>query len=174
MHVVLAVLGLLGGGLFWWYRLKMLNEATGDIIDGAGRIRGYFRRRKIRMQAEHSPLTAIEDPILAAATLIFAIIAEDVLITDDHFDVARSVILDISNPRKADEAMIYAKWAFSQIGDTVIVIEKISPFLRQQLSELEKCELIDMVDDAASAVPVSQHYGQRVRKLKQRLGLQVD
>ena len=78
MHIVLAVLGLLGGGLFWWYRLKVLGEAAGDFIDGAGRARGYFRRRRIWTQAEHSPLTAIEDPVLAAATLIFAIIAEDV------------------------------------------------------------------------------------------------
>jgi hypothetical protein len=174
MHIVLAVFALLGFGLFWWYRLKMLNEAADDIIDGTGRLRGYFRRRRIRLQAEHSPLTAIEDPILAAATLIFAIIAEDVLITDDHIDVVRSVIFDISSPKKADEAMIYAKWAFGQIGDTAIVIEKVAPYLRQQLTELEKCELIDMVDDAACAVAVSQRYGQRVRKLKQRLGLQVD
>lgn len=174
MHIVLAILVLLGGALFWWYRLKVLGEAAGDVIDSVGRARGYLRRRRIRLQAEHSPLTAIEDPILAAATLIFAIIAEDVLITDNHFEAVRGLILDISNPRKADEAMIYAKWAFSQIGDTPTVIEKISPFLRQQLSELEKYELIDMVEDAASAVSVSQHYGQRVRKLKQRLGLQVD
>ncbi|MEK1855816.1 MAG: hypothetical protein AAAC48_29125 [Phyllobacterium sp.] len=26
MHIVLAILGLLGGGLFWWYRLKILSE----------------------------------------------------------------------------------------------------------------------------------------------------
>ncbi|WP_271897653.1 hypothetical protein [Candidatus Phyllobacterium onerii] len=174
MHIILAVLGLLGGGLFWWYRLKVLGEAAGDVIDSAGRVRGYFRRRKIRLQAEHSPLTAIEDPVLAAATLILAIIAEDTLITDGHFDAVRRVILDISSPKKADEAMIYAKWAFSQVGDTATVIEKTSPFLRQQLNELEKCELIDMVGEAAAAVPVSHHYGQRVRKLKQRLGLQVD
>lgn len=70
--------------------------------------------------------------------------------------------------------MIYAQWALGQIGDTAIMIEKVAPFLRQQLTELEKCELIDMVDDAACAVPVSQRYGQRVRTLKQRLGLQVD
>lgn len=115
MHIVLAVLGLLGGGLFWWYRLKVLGDAADDVIDGSGKIRGNFRRRKIRVQAEHSPLTAIEDPVLAAATLIFAIIAEDTLITDSHFDAVRSVILDIGNPRNADEAMIYAKRSFSQI-----------------------------------------------------------
>lgn len=70
--------------------------------------------------------------------------------------------------------MIYAKWAFAQVGDTPTVIEKTSPLLRERLNDLEKYELIDMVGAAAAAVPVSQLYGQRVRKLKQRLGLQVD
>lgn len=174
MHIVLAILGILGGGLFWWYRMKVLGEAASEVIDSAGRVRGYFRRRKIRHQAEHSPLTAIEDPVLAAATVIFAIVAEDCLMTENHFDAVRSVVADISNPRKADEAMIYARWAFAQIGDAQTVIEKTSPFLRQRLNDLEKYELIDMVGVAAAAVPVSQLYGQRVRKLKQRLGLQVD
>jgi hypothetical protein len=103
-----------------------------------------------------------------------AIIAEDTLITENHFDTVRSVLIDVSNPRKADEAMICAKWAFTQIGDTATIIEKTSPLLRRQLNDLEKCELIDMVGAAAAAVPVSHHYGQRIRKLKQGLGLQVD
>jgi uncharacterized tellurite resistance protein B-like protein len=174
MHIVLAILGLLGGGLFWWYRLKVLSEAAGDVVDSMGRVRGYFRRRKIRQQATHFPLTAIEDPVLAAATVIFALIAEDTLITENHFDAVRSVLIDVSNPRKADEAMIYAKWAITQIGDTATIIEKTSPLRRRQLNDLEKCELIDMIGAAAAAVPVSHHYGQRIRKLKQRLGLQVD
>lgn len=69
MHIVLAILGLFGGGLFWWYRLKILSEAAGDVADSMGRVRGCFRRRKIRQQATHSPLTAIEDLVLAAATV---------------------------------------------------------------------------------------------------------
>ena len=174
MHIALAVFVLVGGGLFWWHRSKIFNEAAGDVIDGAGRMRGHFRRRKIRLRAEHSPLGAIDDPVLAAATLIFAIIAEDTLITENHIDAARNVIVEISHPKKADAAMIYAKWAFSQIGDTALVIEKVSPLLRQQLTEVEKFELIAMVDEAATAVPVSHHYGQRVQKLKQRLGLEID
>jgi hypothetical protein len=47
MHIVLAILGLLGGGLIWWYRLKVLSEAAGDVVGSMGRVRGYFRRRKI-------------------------------------------------------------------------------------------------------------------------------
>lgn len=174
MHILLALLGIVGGGLFWWYRVRTLGDAASDVIDTAGKARGYLRRRKIRTQHEHSPLTAIDDPVLAAATVIFSIISEDTPVTDSHYEAVRDAIIDISDPAKADEAVIYAKWAAGQIDDTVTVIEKTSPFLRQRLNEAEKRELIDMVGRAAAAVTVSPNYGQRVKKLKQKLGLEID
>lgn len=174
MHIVLAFIGLLGAGLFWWYRLKMLGDAASDVVDGVGRARGYFRRQKIRKQNEHSPLTAISDPVLAAATVIYAIISEDVPHSDSHVEAVRSVIADISDAAKAEEAVIYAKWATNQIGDVMIVINKTSPLLRQQLNDVEKQELVAMVGEAAAAVQISPQYGQRVRKLKQKLGLEID
>ncbi|MDQ0997377.1 putative tellurite resistance protein B-like protein [Phyllobacterium ifriqiyense] len=174
MHILLALLGIVGGGLFWWYRMRTLGDAASDVIDTAGKARGYLRRRKIRIQHEHSPLTAIEDPVLAAATLIFAIVCEDTPITEKHYEAVRNAIIDICDPAKADEAVIYAKWASSQIDDAVTVIEKTAPLLRQRLNDMEKLELIDMVGKAAAAVTVPPTYGQRVKKLKQKLGLEVD
>lgn len=174
MHIVLAVIGILGAGLFWWYRIRMLGDAASEVADGVGRARGYFRRQKIRRQTEHSPLTAINDPVLAAATVIYAIISEYVPHSDNHAEAVRAVILEISDAAKAEEAVIYAKWACNQIGDTVIVITKTSPLLRQQLNDVEKQDLIAMVGKAAAAVQTSPHYGQRVRKLKQKLGLEIE
>ncbi len=174
MHIVLLVLGLLGGGVFWWYRLMFLGRAASDIADEAGRIRGHFRRRKIRMQAENSPLTAINDPVHAAATIILAIISEDEMIDDRHTGAVRKVLLKVTNCLQVDEAVIYARWACDQIGDTVTVIEKTTLFINQRLSEVEKCELLDMLEETAAAVPPTQHYKQRVRKLRQRLGFQVN
>lgn len=174
MHILLALLGIVGSGLFWWYRVRTLGDAASDVIDTAGKARGYLRRKKIRLQHEHSPLTAIDDPVLAAATVIFAIISEDALITDVHYEAVRDAIIDISEPAKADEAVIYAKWAVSQIDDAVTVIEKTAPLLRTRLNDVEKRELIDMVGRAAAAVTVPPTYGQRVKKLKQKLGLEID
>lgn len=174
MHIIVAFLGLVGGGLFWWYRLRAMGEAAHEIVDHAGRARGYFRRKKIRKQTELSPLTAIEDPAIAAATVIYAIISEDNLPGDNQIEAVRSVIANISDAKKADEAVIYAEWAYRQIGNTATVIEKTSPLLRGQLNDMEKHELIDMVNKAAAAVSVSPHYSQRVKKLKQRLGLEID
>jgi uncharacterized tellurite resistance protein B-like protein len=174
MHILLAVIGILGAGLVWWYRIRMLGDAASEVADGVGRARGYFRRQKIRRQTEHSPLTAINDPVLAAATVIYAIISEDVPQSDDHAEAVRSVILEISDAAKAEESIIYAKWATNQIGDVMIVINKTSPLLRQQLNEVEKQDLIAMVGTAAAATQTSPHYGPRVRTRTQKLGLEIE
>ncbi|MBA8877973.1 hypothetical protein [Phyllobacterium myrsinacearum] len=50
----------------------------------------------------------------------------------------------------------------------------MSPLQRQHLNEVEKQDLIAMLDTAAAAVQTSPHYGQRVRKLKQKLGLEIE
>jgi uncharacterized tellurite resistance protein B-like protein len=164
MHIIVAFLGLVGGGLFWCYRLRAMGEAAHEIVDHAGRARGYFRRKKIRKQTELSPLTAIEDPAIAAATVIYAIISEDNLPGDNQIEAVRSVIANISDAKKAE-------WAYRQIGNTATVIEKTSPLLRGQLNDMEKHELIDMVNKAAAAVSVSPHYSQRVKSSSKGSGL---
>jgi len=47
------------------------------------------------------------------------------------------VISEIADRKKTDEALIYAKWAASQIDDTTIVIDKLAPFLRERLDVAE-------------------------------------
>jgi hypothetical protein len=111
MHIVLLLLALLGGEIFWWHRLTLLGRAAGDIADEAGRIWGYFQRREIRLQAEHSPLTAINDPARAAATVILAIISEDEAIGDLHTDAVKKVLRKVVDSQTADDAIIYARWA---------------------------------------------------------------
>ena len=35
MHIVISILGLLGAGLFWWYRLRAAGAAVRDVADMA-------------------------------------------------------------------------------------------------------------------------------------------
>ncbi|TIS30185.1 MAG: hypothetical protein E5W95_36180, partial [Mesorhizobium sp.] len=67
----------LGAAAFWWYRMKAMNDAAREVADVVGRVQGKIRRKRLRKQAALSPLTAIDDPVVAAATLITAIIAEN-------------------------------------------------------------------------------------------------
>jgi len=175
MHIVVIILGILGAGAFWWYRLKMMNDAAGEIVDTVGRVRGSMRRKKIRQQNELSPLTAIDDPVVAAATLIAAIVTDDVALNPNRESALRKETESVADPAKVDEAMIYAKWAAGQIDDASTVIDKLGPFLARKLSEAEKMDLVAMARRVAlTEGPPLASLDQRMRRLRQKIGLQVD
>ena len=66
MHILLAVLGVLGVAAFWWYRVKYVGQAAGELVDAAERARGAFRRRQFRKKADTATIDAIDDPRTAA------------------------------------------------------------------------------------------------------------
>lgn len=38
MHILIAAIGLLGAAAFWWYRLKIMNDAAREVADVVGRV----------------------------------------------------------------------------------------------------------------------------------------
>ena len=36
MHILLAILGIMGAAAFWWYRFKYMSEAAGEGADARG------------------------------------------------------------------------------------------------------------------------------------------
>ena len=111
MHILIILIGLMGGAAFWWYRVRYLSEAAGEFADAVGRVRGSIRRKQLRKQAELSPLAAIDDPVVAAATLIVAVAVEGVPMTPVRENAILAAISGIASAKKADEAIIYGKWA---------------------------------------------------------------
>jgi uncharacterized tellurite resistance protein B-like protein len=175
MPFLIAVLGVLGAAALWWYRMKAMNEAARDVADVIGRVQGSVRRKKLRKQAALSPLTAIDDPVVAAATLITAIVSENGPVLPQREAVIRSVISEIADKKKTDEAVIYAKWAASQIDDTTIVIDKLAPFLRERLDVSERNDLLQMINRAAQGGEKRLEIAdQRILRLRQKLGFEVN
>ncbi|MBZ9675371.1 hypothetical protein [Mesorhizobium sp. ES1-1] len=175
MPFLIAVLGVLGAGALWWYRMKAMNEAARDVADVIGRVQGSVRRKKLRKQAALSPLTAIDDPVVAAATLITALVSEDGPVLPQREAVIRSVISEIADKKKTEEAVIYAKWAAAQIDDTTIVIDKLAPFLRQRLDVSKRNDLLQMLNRAAQGGEKRLEIAdQRILRLRQKLGFEVN
>lgn len=175
MHILVIVLGLLGGAAFWWYRVRYMSEAAGEVVDAVGRVRGSFRRKKLRQQAGLSPLAAIDDPVVAAATLIAAVATEGVPMTPVREEALRAAVSGIADAGKADEAIIYGKWAASQIGDANVVIDKLATFLRDRLDESERHHLLEMTGDVAAAGgDLPPQYDRLLQRLRQKLGFQVN
>ncbi|AID33273.2 hypothetical protein EFV37_05380 [Mesorhizobium loti] len=175
MPFLIAVLGVLGAAAFWWYRMKAMNDAAREVADVVGRVQGNIRRKKLRKQAALSPLTAIDDPVVAAATLITAIVSENGPVLPQREAVIRAVISEIADKKKTDEAVIYAKWAAAQIDDTTIVIDKLAPFLRERLDVAERNDLLQMVNRAAQGGEMRLEIAdQRMLRLRQKLGFEVN
>lgn len=176
MPFLIAILGALGAAAFWWYRMKAMNDAAREVADVVGRVQGNIRRKKLRKQAALSPLTAIDDPVVAAATLITSIVSEDGPVLPQREAVIRDVISQIADgPKKTDEAVVYAKWAASQIDDTTIVIDKLAPFLRERLDPHEREDLLQMINRVAQGGEQRlKIQDQRVLRLRQKLGFEVN
>ncbi|CDX42008.1 conserved hypothetical protein [Mesorhizobium sp. ORS 3359] len=176
MPILIAILGLLGAAAIWWYRLKYMSDAAREVADVVGRVQGNLRRKKLRNQAALSPLTAIDDPVVAAATLITAIVAEQGPVLPKREAVIRDVIAQIAEgPKKADEAVVYAKWAAAQVDDTTIVIDKLAPFLRGRLDPHERDDLLSMLNRVAQSGEQSLKIpDQRMLRVRQKLGFEVN
>ncbi|TIP22400.1 MAG: hypothetical protein E5X90_15520, partial [Mesorhizobium sp.] len=121
-------------------------------------------------------LTAIDDPVVAAATLITAIVSEHGPILPQREAVIREVIAQIAdNPKKTDEAVVYAKWAAAQVDDTTIVIDKLAPFLRERLEPHERDDLLSMLNRVAQGGEQRLRIAdQRMVRLRQKLGFEVN
>lgn len=174
MHMVLFVLSAVAGIGFWWVRLRAAGTAASEVVDAVGRLRGAARRKKIRRQAQLSPVTAIDDAVVAAATLLTAIAAERGMLSQMHEQTISREIGRLTTRSKAEEATLYAKWAAAQIDDATTVINVLAPFLATRLDETEKRQLAEMVR-LVVAIDHSHASGQGVVPLvKRKLGLVVD
>lgn len=174
MHIVLLVLGVLAGLGFWWYRLQQAGNAASEVVDTLGRARGAMRRKKIRRQTELSPLTAIDDPVVAAATLLVALVTDEVALSPEREQAVAEKIGALTSREKADEALVYGKWANSQVDDTSTTISKVAPFLAGRLSEAEKHTMVDMARAVVSVEgPALPAASQNIRRLTQKLGIEV-
>ena len=175
MPYLLAALGVLGAAAFWWYRVKSMRDAAGEVADVIGRVQGKIRRGQLRKKAALAPLTGIDDPVTAAATVVLAICAEGVPVSDALLARVREEIRTIAgSDKQLDEAMVYAKWASDQVADVPVVIDKTALLLKPLLSEDEKLQLVDMVLIASLPVERDPMFKRRVELLKRKLGLEVE
>ncbi len=155
MHIVGVVVAVLGLAAVWYWRIKMLHEAGQDAADVVGRVRGAYRMRKFKKQAEGSVLNAIDDPAMAATVFLFALAAEDAVSAHKASEPIKAHAADMVAPDKIDELVAYAAWAARDIVDSRDVIRRFKPLWRQQLSLAERQDLIRMAEEVAALPPTA-------------------
>lgn len=149
MQLLSLLFAILVGISVWWWRLKMLKQASDTVIDAAERFAGARRRKKIAESTAFSPITAIDDPVTAAATFIHIVVGDEV------WPMARgrlkARLAEVSSEEMADEALRYAEWAQRQGLDETRALGLLTEMLRERLTLSEREDLAEMLKDAASS-----------------------
>jgi uncharacterized tellurite resistance protein B-like protein len=170
--MIYAILAILGGAAFWWWRLKMIGDAANDVSDVAGRAWGKYKRHKFRKKVEDSPLQTVDDPATAAVVMMYAMAKEAGPITGAVDAAIRSEVSDTMKIGDADELITFGKWAASHATDASNVILRYVKLWNSALNADERRDFADMVERVAEAAgPLDSSLRAKLGKLRERLGL---
>ena len=149
MPYILAILGLIAGAGYWYWSLSRAGEAASHAVDLAQRARGAWRRKKFRDKANMSALTAIKDPVTAAAVMMVAIAEARGPIGPATEAAIRVELASVMQGKDVSETFIYAQWAARETGDPNTVSLKLAQLWKDTLSDDERRELAAMVGRVA-------------------------
>ena len=178
MHILITIVGLLAAAAFWYYRLRTLGKAGREVADQLGRVRGNVRRAKIRKQVEGSPITAIDDPIIAAASLLCLLALNNDPLTSHEEEAIRRQLErivpqdDTGEPdaETMEEAVTYGRWVHRQGLDAPKAIRMLAAKLNEWLQSHQVRDLVEMIDglEADNDIATSR---QRTEQARRRLRL---
>ena len=161
--IVLSALLLIAIGFY--YRSKNTNSIVRRL--------GIQNDRGFRPLGRRSPVAKINDPIIAAATLIIAVQSEEFVLGEGDTDIVEQLLMRITDQEQAIYATSYAHWAVIEVGELDYIIETLGSFLGQHLNDDEKLEFLEMLDDANSSIGGSYDFDATRRQLIQYLGFET-
>lgn len=172
MHIILGLMAVLGGAVFWYWRVKAIKETADDVTDIAGRAWGKWKRYKFRKKAEASPVEAVDDPVAAAVIMMMAIAAEEHPLTQSAETAIRGEVVKGMGIADPTELMVFGKWVASHVEDANNVSLRYAKLWMRELSAGERGDLVQMVRRVAGADgEVTARQQHKIAKLRERLGM---
>lgn len=151
MPVLALIAAVLGAIAFWWWRIQAAKGAADSVIDAAGKARGMVSRARFKHRAGASVLAGVDTPGMAAATLLYSLMAlrrPVVLSDEDKIDAMLETTCRMGQQERSD-AMAFAAWASGQVADTNEIIRRFLPLWANALEQPQRQELVEMALQAA-------------------------
>ena len=168
MVVVIGVLAVLGGILFWILRANMAVRAVRELDQDT---KGVRRRIKHAVQDMiGTPLGRVSDPRLAAAILMIQLVrAEGPMVADE-----KTAILDVLATKlgvSEPDALFERAWGYTHAARPFSYFaDELLPLLRRQLTSDECRDLLDMLQRVADAeASPSELQNEAITRLRKRL-----
>ena len=153
MHILLGILAVVGGVLFWIWRTQNAATAARDVVEVADDIRAAVRRFGFSRKANQHPLDGIDDPRLAAAGILAAFANMDGALSRDEIAGIAKTCRDAfgCSAHDADQIGAYGRWLIQQSPNNMDeVIRRLGRNLVHKLDEAEKQDLLTMIERVAS------------------------
>lgn len=151
MHVLIALLGILGAAAFWWYRMKTIHDAGREASDFVSTSAKRIKSSQQAHLASLKSVTQIDDPLTAAATLILSIVCEGQGVPKNVETKLRSVLRDLASTERVDAAITEAKRIQAKTSRTAEVIDLLGTKLHGWLEPIERSKLLEMLREVSMA-----------------------
>ncbi|MEO6396459.1 MAG: hypothetical protein ABIO40_11175, partial [Devosia sp.] len=144
MAIVGLILAVLAGAIVWYWRLQLLRGMADEVATMFGRVKGRYRVDKFRRKVGGSTHAAIDDPAVAAAVFLFALVNES-----DGFALPAEAAVKAQIARVVPEARLaeivsFAQWAARDVVDAKDCVRRFKPLWRDALDRSERDHLIRM------------------------------
>jgi hypothetical protein len=172
MPVLLAILGALGAAAFWYYRIRDLGNAAGQVVDAAQRARGAYRRKQFRKKAESSPIEAVTDPAAAVVAMLVSLANERGSLSAAAEEAIKAEMQHVMGLVAIEEIFTFSKWVAGHATDPNILSLRFAKLWTENLQPSERADIHEMAkrvveaDGAPNDAQLSA-----LRTLRDRLGL---
>jgi uncharacterized tellurite resistance protein B-like protein len=147
MSIILALLAALAGvGTLLW-RVNAAADATKGLVETANDLSNLRRRWSWRRKSNVDPLLLVDDPRLAAVTLMMAIAQSDGALTAvERATIVRQAMEHFGCSSKvADEMVGYARFLLTETRDPTNCLLKLKPLILKSCSAKERADLLAML-----------------------------
>ena len=153
MPYLIALLGLIGGAVIWYYRMKAAGQAAQDLAGVAQDVMSAARRFGFRRRYNEHPVDSLQDADVAIAGAGLAFLDLAGLPTAEQQDsLLVSLQSRLGHDRaKAEEAMILGRWLVAECGGPDAALKRFSRKLLKMKGASALEPLLQVVRDVAAA-----------------------
>ncbi|MFQ6547954.1 hypothetical protein AADZ90_008340 [Aestuariibius sp. 2305UL40-4] len=167
MPILIAILGAIGGAIWWYVRSNPRGaiQTADDILTTA---RNAPRRFAFRRQTNAHPVEGIEDPMIAVVAIAQAFLELDDLPTQDQRNGLNLAIRkDLrTSEEEAEELQTLGRWLQTQCGGPQEAISRIARKLYKIDGDASFDMLLKLLNDSADADGLSDPQREALDEIK--------
>lgn len=153
MHIIAAILSILGIAMFWLWRARQAREAAGEVMDAANDVRLAAKRFLYKRKRNTHPADCVDDARLAAAGIVVAVATLDTPISQAEIKALTAEMrktFDV-NDREALDLLSFGRWVAGQCNTNEEAVRRLSKRVATLAGPEALPDLLRMVETVATA-----------------------